>query len=587
MKSKTIQKKIISQALVSILLVFIIVTYSWWSYNDAGNELVKNYSSFTHSISANNANKIESEFKGLTLLFEYISDAINKEGINDKVFASPYFKKVYSTIAEDFLIFDESGNILFYDSDEDIFLEPNTLKDVFLETISHEKGLPMPRITEYNNVVIKDKSFGLFFFVNKLTYEPLDKEIYLTFVISGERLYDNYIRDLHLANNGYAYIIDDDQFIITSGVRSQIGKKFDEIEDEELQEILAQNQDKSEKRVQEITRVFEKHRAGKRKIFDKMVVGESGTMSYSSHEGAAVEELLSFAPIRIPGDTWSFAVKTPYTYVTDTFKGSFKRIVSLTTLFILVLFLDFCYIIYHYKKRISAESEVGHLSELYEKEQRLRKAEYRYKQLYQSTKDIILICNPDLTIVEANTAGVDAIGKNIKDITHQMKFSDRFISSDDLKEFISILDKSGNVVNFQTEVMDDDETFSYEISADKQFDDGDRKEYIYFDIRDITGQKRLQQEMIEKEKLESAMALIVTANHEINNPLTGITLNIELLSGLLENEGEKVRTVIDEVSKDAFRISSVLKSLREMEAIKKKEYMADVDMLEIDTEKTD
>ena len=585
MKNK-ITAKVISQTIISILIVAIIIIFAIWSYNEAGEELIKNFSSYTFAVAKNNAHEIEEEFKDLTLLFDYISDAINKEGVNDEVLSSPYFKKVYSSIAEDFLILDEKGNTLFYTSSENSFLEPGLLKPVFLEVLSEEKDLPTPRISEYKVINVKNKKFGLFLFFKRFLYEPLNKNIYLTFIISGDRITDTYIKDLHLSNEGYAYIIDDDEYTIASGVMSEIGKDFDQVEDEELKEMLEDVKYGTEQDKINVRKIHSRHKRDKQAIFTKMVEGDFGSQRYLSREGEDSYEHISFHPIDVPGDTWSFAIKTPYFFIIDTLRGGFERTVALTALFILILFIDFVYIINNYKKRLTAELEVDHVSDLLEREQRLRRAKFRYKQLYQGTKDIILICDPDLMIEETNTAGVKAIGKNIKDITHKMKFSDMFISDEDLKEFMPILNKIGSVVNFQTTVKVGEETKYYEVSADKQIDEGDKKEYIYFIIRDMTEHNRLQKELINREKLESTMALIVTANHEINNPLAGIVLNIELMNNMLGEGDEKIKTIADDISRNVFRISDVLKRLSEIDSIKEKEYTEKVRMLDIDKSKT-
>jgi PAS domain S-box-containing protein len=587
---KTLSLKIFTQTLITLFLIFVIILLAVWSYNEAREELVSNYSSYTLAVARNNANKIEEEFRDLTLLFDYLAETIKVEGVKEETLRNPYFQKAYSSIAEEFIVFDNKGNILCFYCERIPLIDPEQLTDIFVETLKEEAGKPTPRLSEFKNLKVRDGDMGIFMFFDKLLYGPEKKEVYMTFIISGERILDTYIKPLRLANKeGYAYIIDDDKIVVASGKEKHIGKELDEIEDMELRDLLLKHEGKSEREIEEIKATFAKHRKEEKDIFNKMVTGAFGTERYLNMTGDYKYELVSFYPIPIPGDSWSFAIKTPYSYVVRTLKGNFERTATLTVMFIFILFLDFTYIIYNFKKRLKAEFEVNHVSDMLEKELAVRKAQYKFKQLYQNTKDIILICDNKFLIEEINNAGVKSIGKNIKNITHKMKFQDRFINEAEFTEFTSILSSGRSVVDFETEINIDGKTEYFTISADKHFDEAEKRDLIHFVIRDISEHKKLQEEIINKEKLESAMALIVTANHEINNPLAGIVLNTELVKKTIKSDGEevdgRVSGLIDSINEEAYRISSVLKKLGEIEEIREKEYADATKMLDIDMEK--
>ncbi len=406
--------RVVFQLLVTILLTVVIIIAAVWSFGEARKELVSSYSRYTLAMAKNNADQLDEKFGDLERLFDYVIDAIERGGIKSDVLASNYFEDVYSSIAEDFLIFTTEGDIIY--RGERLFLESEQLKKIFLEALDEEKGLPTPRLSEYKKIKFKDETLGVFLYFKRYLFGNGNgkSKVYLTFVISGERIANTYIKSLNLGNEGYAYIIDDDHFVIASGIKSQTGKDIYQIEKESLEELLLDNKDASEAKKKKITAVFNKHKQEKIDIFNKMIGGEVGTEQYTDHTGKYPLELISFYPIVIPGDTWSFAIKTPYTYVTDTLRNSFIRTLILTTIFIIIIIMSFIYIIYNYKKRVTAEFEVEHVKALLEKEHDLRKAEYKYKQLYLGTKDIILICNSDYVIEEINGSGVAFVGENIK-----------------------------------------------------------------------------------------------------------------------------------------------------------------------------
>lgn len=571
--------RIIAQSLISVLLTGIIIFIALWSYSEAKKELVTSFSRYTLATAKNNANSIEEKFSDLRLLFDYIADEIKIHGISERSLRSKYFENVYSSIAEDFVVFAENGDILY--RGDKLFLDGDTLRQAFLETLIEEKGLPTPRISEYKLIDINNKQVGIFLYFKQILYTGMEHDsVFLTFIISEERILNAYIKNLRLGIGGNAFIIDDAYNVIASGVETQIGRNLDQNEAEELKGLLDKHSNESLDRINGIKETFKLHKELKEKVFFKMTEGESGSEQYIDVTGKHLE-LVSFYPIHIKGDTWSFAVETPYTFVTDTLKGSFVRTLALITLFILILLLNFIYIIYNYKKRIIAEVEVEHVSELFEKEHQLRKTEYKYKQLYQGIKEIILICASDFTIEEINIAGTEFLQRSVNQIAGKVKFQDMFISEADFKEFIEILKKNGNVRNFLSEVSVKEEPHSLEIGADKYYDEKEKKSYIYFVIRDITERKKFENEMIEKEKLESAMALVVTANHEINNPLAGIILNIDLIKNSVKDEDMVLMKYINDIARDVYRISGVLEKLRSIDSIKKTNYTGGINMIDI------
>ncbi len=583
MKKKLIIKFII-QSTVSLFFAVIIIIAALWSFREVKRELVSSYSKSIAASAKKNAWIIEEKFNDLTWLFDYVADSISAEGkINEAALTADYFKKVYSSIAEDFYILDEEGGIIFTSDSHAKFVRYELLKDIFLKTMREEVGLPTPRLSEYESLTVQDKELGVFLYFDQLEYGPQKEKIYAMFVISEKRIEDSYINNLGLEHNAYAYIIDDDRIYIASAVKEQVGKTLKKIEEGELKRLIEKNSVKSESKRQKVVEAFERHRAEKSIVFDKMVAGQFGTEQYIDKTGKHLE-LVSFHPIHIKGDLWTFAIKTPYSYVTETLRGSFIRTVSLISLFVFILFINFMYIIYNYRKRALAEFEVEHVSSQLEKETALRKAEYRFKQLYQSTKDIILICDASYKIVEINNAGVGYTGANIKDIANKKTLRDFFINSDDFDALSAILNSNQNVTNFQTEVDLNGKLCHLEIAADKHTEEKDEVVHYYFVIRDISARMKLQHEMIEKEKLESTMALIVTANHEINNPLASIALTLDMLKSETPEDDKKLVPLINVISQCVARISAVLGKLSKINSIDKADYTENVKMLNLEPE---
>mgnify|MGYP006293691433 CR=1 FL=1 len=105
---------------------------------------------------------------------------------------------------------------------------------------------------------------------------------------------------------------------------------------------------------------------------------------------------------------------------------------------------------------------------------------------------------------------------------------------------------------------------------------------ILFIGQDISELKKLKKELVEREKLAVLMEAAVAINHEINNPLTPILGNIQLLL-LKENELpgwiiEKLRII----EKNAWRIQHIVQKLNQITQPVKKRYYGNTNMLDID-----
>ncbi|BBB32240.1 hypothetical protein TTHT_0665 [Thermotomaculum hydrothermale] len=94
-------------------------------------------------------------------------------------------------------------------------------------------------------------------------------------------------------------------------------------------------------------------------------------------------------------------------------------------------------------------------------------------------------------------------------------------------------------------------------------------------ISDITEIKKLENEVREKEKLETIKSLSVTAHDRINNPLTVISTKLDIMETYLEKnmlDKEKTTKIIKSLKKQIDRISTTLTKLNSMESIQLAKY---------------
>ncbi len=82
---------------------------------------------------------------------------------------------------------------------------------------------------------------------------------------------------------------------------------------------------------------------------------------------------------------------------------------------------------------------------------------------------------------------------------------------------------------------------------------------------DITERKRLQDRLSASERMASVGTLAAGVGHEINNPLTYIMLNLELLDRELQHDQprlERMRTMVDQTRYGTERVRSVVRDLQ-------------------------
>jgi signal transduction histidine kinase len=116
--------------------------------------------------------------------------------------------------------------------------------------------------------------------------------------------------------------------------------------------------------------------------------------------------------------------------------------------------------------------------------------------------------------------------------------------------------------------------FSYPIFDEK----GDLLSVIEH-VKDITDEQRLQEQLIQSEKLAGIGTLASGVAHEINNPLSGIIGMAEI--AMEEEDPSNIKSHLTDIFNCAQRIGEITKGLRSYSRIAKKEEQSLVDINEI------
>ncbi|RMF10549.1 MAG: hypothetical protein D6762_01260, partial [Candidatus Neomarinimicrobiota bacterium] len=94
--------------------------------------------------------------------------------------------------------------------------------------------------------------------------------------------------------------------------------------------------------------------------------------------------------------------------------------------------------------------------------------------------------------------------------------------------------------------------------------------------------RRTQQELIDKERLAAVGELVITINHEINNPLTAIMGAAELGKSMLSlGKSERLTQHLDLILESAERIQRITEKIRALKQARATTYVGEFNMLEL------
>ena len=189
---------------------------------------------------------------------------------------------------------------------------------------------------------------------------------------------------------------------------------------------------------------------------------------------------------------------------------------------------------------------------------RIEDSERKYRNIFEKSKDIVFVANINMSIVTINYAVTDILEMPVEESIGK-KLTDFFNSESEVNAFVSILQKDGEIDNYEVELLSTNKiiktcliTVSIEI-------DSENKNYIQGFIHDITSLIKEKTASLQAEKLAATGRFIRTLAHEVRNPLNNIKLSIENLLQQFNNEDEKLFFEI--IERNANRINDLITEL--------------------------
>jgi len=195
-----------------------------------------------------------------------------------------------------------------------------------------------------------------------------------------------------------------------------------------------------------------------------------------------------------------------------------------------------------------------------------RKAEEKYRRLFETSRDSVFITTPGGQWLDANRAAVELFGYDSREGLMAVPVWERYVHREEREKFLQVMEQQGYVVGFPATMKKRDGTVIDVLTTAVAVRDEGGEVVFQGTIRDITELKRaeaerrnLEQQAMRASQLASVGEMASGIAHEINNPLTGVIGFSQLL--MQEELPEDIRGQVETIHEGAQRVAGIIKGL--------------------------
>lgn len=158
-----------------------------------------------------------------------------------------------------------------------------------------------------------------------------------------------------------------------------------------------------------------------------------------------------------------------------------------------------------------------------EAEMALFESERQYRNLFESSRDGVFITSTDGRVIDINNAGLKILGYSSKDELQQLNATDVYLDISRRQDFLRNIEHHGFVKNFEVEIRGKNgNRIILHLSATAERDVDGNISFIRGIAHDMTEYKKLEQQLLQAQKMEAIGQLTGGIAHDFNNIITGI-----------------------------------------------------------------
>jgi PAS domain S-box-containing protein len=191
---------------------------------------------------------------------------------------------------------------------------------------------------------------------------------------------------------------------------------------------------------------------------------------------------------------------------------------------------------------------------------KLYEQEKKYRSLFEQSLSAIFITDENLQIVDVNEAMCLLFDYRVDDI--QGKEPDfLFADQEDYHAMIDALEREGHLRNYEILLINNNKRKILSNISITRFLDSDHKvRGFQAIIEDISERKKIQQELIQLEKLIMTGNIARSIAHEVRNPLTNINLALEQFSEIAAQD-DTLEVYLDIIKRNTKRINQLISEM--------------------------
>lgn len=188
----------------------------------------------------------------------------------------------------------------------------------------------------------------------------------------------------------------------------------------------------------------------------------------------------------------------------------------------------------------------------------LAQKENKYRSLFERSIDAIFVATNEMHFQDANPSVERLLGYN-RDELRELNPARLFADLDCLRKLRFNVREHGQIKDFEAVLITKDGRKRICLISVWAVDDViGRPEWYQGIVRDVTDQKRAQQDLILAEKLTMTGKIARSIAHEVRNPLTNLSLALEQLKEELDTDSEYVTMFTDIIGRNVDRISQLI-----------------------------